>query len=84
MKYVHRKITGAGFIYKFLTIPNYVLKFIKSLNSHSVWKRMTSIFASNIVGEDYSYCRTNNLRVKAYTSEQMLSGSFKEERRRRL
>lgn len=38
---------------------------------------MTSIFASNIVREDYSYCRTNNLRVKAYTSEQMHSAALK-------
>jgi len=37
------------------------------------------------MGEDYSYCRTNiNLRVKAYTSEQMHSREFKEERWRRL
>lgn len=29
MKYMHRKIRGADSIYKFLTIPNFVLKFIK-------------------------------------------------------
>lgn len=41
---MHGKMRGAGFIYKFLTVPNFVLKFIKNEINYTVGKMMTSSF----------------------------------------